>query len=145
MFTSNASYWLDTHRELLRDDTNLKRAFYRPAHTRMEREGWVGNDPARKWRSTVFEKEIPKGWTLRLEENYPKLRYELAHRERRIRLEFPSWEWADWDRNRLVWAEQGCLRAGTLEAHGPGSAKTLYDFNGMVSPNPQSPTPNSQV
>lgn len=131
VFTSNNSYWLDTYREPLRNDTNLKRASDRPTYSRMEREGWIGNDPSRKWRSTVFEKQIPKGWTLRMKRNYPNVRYELEQRERGLKLEFPTWEWAEWDRKRLVWAEQGCIRAAALGTLRLGATETLHDFNGM--------------
>jgi hypothetical protein len=45
------------------------------------------------------------------------------------KLVFANWEWADWDRERLVWAEGWCLRVATLGSHKLGSARTLYDFN----------------
>jgi hypothetical protein len=47
-FLANNSYWLDTRHEPLRDDTNLKRVFIRPAPSRMERDGWVRKETNRK-------------------------------------------------------------------------------------------------
>jgi hypothetical protein len=136
MFTSNSSYWLDTHHESLRNDTKLKRVFVRPAPSRMERDGWVRKETSRKAKLfVVFEKEMPKGWILRMRQNYLIDRYELQQREHGLTLEFPTWEWADLDRKRLVWAEQGCLRAARIEPRKLGAAHTLYDFNGMTPTN----------
>jgi hypothetical protein len=138
MFTSNSSYWLDTYHEALRDDTNLKRVFIRPAPSRIERDGWVRKETGRKTKLFVaFEKQIPKGWTLRLRRNHLSIQYELEQPEHRLKLEFPTWEWADWDRNRLVWAEQGCIRAARLETQKLGATKTLHDFNGMAPTKPE--------
>jgi hypothetical protein len=129
MFTSNRSYWLDTYHEPLRDDTELKRIFIRPALSRMERDGWVRKETRRKTELLeAFDKDIPKGWILRLRQNYLENRYELEQREHGLTLEFPTWEWADWDRKRLVWAEQGCLRAARIEPRKLGAVHTLYDF-----------------
>ena len=131
MFTSNESYWLDTHREPLRDESNLKSTFYRPTYSRLERDGWVGKErtsPNRPF--SVLDKQIPKGWILRLrEKRYPKIQYELEHLERGVVFELPTWEWADWDRNRLVWAEQGCIGTARISRGKLGATKTLADFN----------------
>lgn len=45
---------------------------------------------------------------------------------------FPSWEWAEIDAKRLVWAENGCLGAGRLSTNGLADVKTLFDFNAMT-------------
>jgi hypothetical protein len=129
IFASNSSYWLDTNREPLRDDTKLKRVSTKPARSRMERDGWVIKEG---WPRSVIEKEIPKGWILRLPENYPRVRYELEHRQSNSLLEFPTWGWAEWDRSRLVWAEQGCIRTASLQSHKLGAVQTLYDSNEMI-------------
>jgi hypothetical protein len=134
LFASNNSYWLDPyHEQALRDDTNLKRVFIRPAPSRMERDGWVRRETGRKTKAFFsYEKHLPEGWTLRLRQNFLNHQYELEQPEHGVILEFPPWEWADWDRRRLAWAEQGCLRAATLEARNLGVIKTLYDFNGII-------------
>jgi len=139
MFASNNSYWLDSYHEApLRDDTNLKRVFRRPAPSRLEREGWVRKETGRKTKAfVVFEKQIPKGWMLRLRQNFVKDQYELEQSERSFTLDFPTWEWADWDRNRLVWAEQGCIRAASLGPKGLGAPRTLCVFNEVTPTKPE--------
>jgi hypothetical protein len=137
-FLSNNSYWLDTFHEPLRDDTTLKRVLVRTSPSRMERDGWSRKETGRKTKVFVaFEKQLPKGWTLRLRRNFLKNRYELEQSERYLTLEFPTWEWADWDRKRLVWAEQGCIRAASLGPKGLGAARTLCDFNGTTPTKPE--------
>ena len=44
---------------------------------------------------------------------------------------FPSWEWADVDRGRLVWTEGGKLFASRVKKAGLGAISELYDFNAM--------------
>jgi hypothetical protein len=44
---------------------------------------------------------------------------------------FPDWEWADMDRNRLVWCENGQLKTGTLLDDGLYDSVVIYDFNDM--------------
>jgi len=135
IFASNSSYWLDTYREPLRDDTKLKRVSTKPAPSRMERDGWLQKETGRKTKVfVVFEKPLAKGWTLRLKQNFLKDRYELEQREHALRLEFPTWEWEEWDRKRLVWAERGRVCTATLGTEGLGSARTLCEFNPMIAP-----------
>ncbi|MDP9115371.1 MAG: hypothetical protein M3O20_17045, partial [Acidobacteriota bacterium] len=75
------------------------------------------------------EKTIREGWILRrIGWNGS---YELEQ-PGECKLQFPTWEWAEWDRKRLVWAEGGCLKTAALGSHKLGSVRTLYDFNGMV-------------
>jgi hypothetical protein len=73
-------------------------------------------------------------------QNYLTIKYELEHRDHGLTLEFPTWEWADWDRNRLVWAEQGCLRAASVGPRELGSITTLHDFNAMTPTKDLPPT-----
>jgi len=44
----------------------------------------------------------------------------------------PDWEWADVDRDRLVWADRGRLYAGRVEAGGLVREELLHDFNAML-------------
>jgi hypothetical protein len=46
-------------------------------------------------------------------------------------LDLPTWEWADLDNGRLVWAERGCLFRGQCGSSGLKSVKQLYDFNDL--------------
>lgn len=59
-------------------------------------------------------------------------RYELGRPEEGATLTFLDWQWAEWDRCRLVWADHGCPRAAALGARQIGSAHTLCDFNNMA-------------
>ncbi len=62
----------------------------------------------------------------------PCFGYELEHARSQAHWPFPGWTWAEWDRNRLVWAEQGCLfTAGLDQEKGVGAPKLLHDFNAM--------------
>ncbi len=44
-------------------------------------------------------------------------------------IEMPDWEWAEWDRHRLVFAEGGCLREARLGAETVHVGRALCDFN----------------
>ena len=39
-----------------------------------------------------------------------------------------DWDWAEWDRHRLVWAAGGCIRAALLGGNALEGAQVLYDF-----------------
>jgi hypothetical protein len=140
MFISNDSFWLDAdgNTVLIRDKSGLRRETYGPHlpyRSRMERDGWVAKE--RGSNGPVFEKRIGEGWILR------RIGwdggYELEQPDRIQKLAFPSWEWAEWDRHRIVWADGGCLRAAQVETSKIGAVHTLYDFNGMVPPNKDFP------
>ncbi len=49
----------------------------------------------------------------------------------RIQLDYPDWEWADIDGQRLVWAAGGKLVSGTMGSRGLVYETELYDFNPM--------------
>lgn len=139
MFTSNNSYWLDANDNtfLIRDSSGLRRDVKPPAYSRMERDGWICKYDS----GSVFEKAIPKGWILRkiIRHGRPE-RHELEQTEDHTKLLFPEWEWAEWDRKRLVWAEAGRLRAASLKSHELGTVRTLHDFNDI----PQQTTGESE-
>lgn len=125
MFTSNHSFWLDSNAETftIREESGLRREFSRPLKSATERDGWKSTGTVYK---PVQEKILRDGWILR---KFGHTRgYELA-RLGGCSLVCDTWNWADWDRDRLVWAEDGCLRAATLERHKLGAAVTLRDFN----------------
>jgi hypothetical protein len=112
-FLSNKEYWLqESHvNELrkLKDSAPLKRvlASKRPTPAHMSNEF-----------------ALDKGWTLvKARKGY------RVESETEPALAFPDWEWAGWDRNRLVWTQHGKLFGAPLERSGLGSAKLIYDFN----------------
>jgi hypothetical protein len=75
------------------------------------------------------EKDLPRGWVLRL---LFAPGCELEHPSSGRLKPFPAWQWAEWDRNRLVWAEKGCLFAAPLYRETAiGPPKLLYNFNDM--------------
>ena len=134
MFISDHSYWLyaDANTFLIRDNSGLQRETYGPHlayRSRMERDGWVQEKRPKPKMQHIFKKRIGDGWILR------QLGfdggYELENRQQE-KLPFPVWEWAEWDRGRLVWADSGCLHAATLGSHTLGDVRTLCDFNGMT-------------
>jgi hypothetical protein len=130
MFTSNHSYCLDSDANtfLIRDTNMLRREQKKRGCSREERDGWITTGP--NVMNPAFEKTIPKGWTLRRKRRYPKHDlYEIEQPEDGLTLQVPTWEWADWDRDRLVWVEGGCLRAAKLGVRKLGTVRTLYDFN----------------
>jgi hypothetical protein len=57
--------------------------------------------------------------------------HELLHTAPGERFRHPGWEWADVDRERLVWAEGGKLFAAPIESNGMDDEKPLFDFNAM--------------
>ncbi len=129
MFTSKSSFWLDADANtfLIRDEGMLSRDFKRPPLSRMERDGWISIDS--RSRKGIFEKSIGNGWTLRRTSRPDKAdRHELERCESGLRFALPTWEWADWDRKRLVWTEAGILNAATLGPDGLGPIHTLHDF-----------------
>jgi hypothetical protein len=131
-FLSNDTFWLEADDKtfLIRDHSGLRREVDRPHlrfRSREERDGWggKGGDP------TAIEKSIRNGWILRKFGWAAQGGYELEQ-PGECKLPFPGWEWAEWDRKRLVWAEKGCLRSARIGSHKLGPVRTLYDFNGMV-------------
>ena len=155
LFLSAREYWLnggDCH-ELLEDQSSLRRSneyHWRESYggecpgvyyIRLQREGWeLKNRYGAQGDSvTVFEKRVGDRWVLR------KLAHEtvshpvgrgcyfdehqlLDARDQSTR-ELPTWEWADVDRRRLVWAEEGSLFTGSLRGRGLTDTRQLYDFN----------------
>lgn len=117
----------------MRDHSGLRRETYGPGipyRSRMERDGWVVKQGTSRSKR-ILEKTFPQGWVLR------RLGwrggYELEN-PNEGKLDFPAWEWAEWDRHRLVWADAGRLQAARLGAHKMTAVHTLYDFNNMVPP-----------
>ena len=156
LFTSNNTYWLNGCFEdasyatnaLHPDETWKPATFYEMGaltvyFTRLQREEWslVSNAKTPLGEETIFDKALRQGYILRKtfhsQVNHPQGKgihweeHEVLHHGETVAL-YPDWEWADWDRNRLVWAEAGCLYAAPELSDDPAeNAACLYDFNSM--------------
>lgn len=116
---------------------------------RLLRDGWrlLGREdrtPAgAAWPTNahIFEKAFTEGWSLRkiahagVERRPGKGCYwdghELVHHRREIVISLRTWEWAEVDGSRLVWAESGVLSAGKVNSSGLSDPKVLIDLNPM--------------
>jgi hypothetical protein len=85
------------------------------------------------------EKGFPGGWALQRTGWGSDAAYALVHWKHRIVAAFPEWQWADRDRDRLVWAEAGCLYTGNLGPEGLIDRMLLHDFNDMSFESLQAP------
>lgn len=159
LFLSQGRYWLnDRHfarQSVLRETSGLVRdVTYRPEmnygaectgiyYPRLIRDGWTLTEHSERgrWNSqTVLEKELPGDWVLRKiaheQVDAPPGKgcywdeHEVMNRSSGVLLKCPDWEWADWDRRTLVWAEHGQLFRGQLARKKQiESPKLLHDFN----------------
>lgn len=154
LFLGKAKYWLNDgygHKPLeksgeLQRDPNFRPGGYYGGecltvyYNRLQRDGWIMKGKGEN-DSAVFEKSLPDSWVLRklafAEIGAPPGKgvywdaHELKHERSGTLLAYPEWEWADFDRNRIVWAAHGQLRVAKL---GPGRLEdesVLRDFNGM--------------
>ena len=113
-------------------------------YLRLQRDGWNLVRHARSGSDdgfTVFEKELPKSWTLEKKAhatiNHPVGKgcyydtHRLVHKERGLTFDYPDWEWADLTKGRLVWVDKGVLYKAQITSKGVGYERELYDFNPM--------------
>ncbi len=77
-----------------------------------------------------YEKLVGCGWFLRHLLGSSS-NYTICNQDTTETCELPGWQWADWDRHRLVWAEQGKLFAGEVADSGIINQRELYDFNSL--------------
>jgi hypothetical protein len=111
---------------------------------RLLRDGWslIERVVVDKWKvKYIFEKVLPHGWTLRkiahAEVGAPVGKgvywdeHELVFKKSGETITCPSWEWADVDGKRLVWAEEGSLHSGKITRDGLANQINLFDFNQM--------------
>jgi hypothetical protein len=133
-FTGPRTYWLDSEHRCVQDTTEVRRdlteVWPQIWHARWAEAGWRFYEHMEAGVQQGFrEKELPRGWILRL---VFAQGYELEHPSSRQSKQFPASQWAELDRNRLVWAEKGCLFAAALDRQaGVGTPKLLHDFNDM--------------
>ena len=158
LFSSNKSYWLNggqghttlqDSREVRRDSTFTPSANYGAEckgvyYLRLLRDGWklVKQVNESKWRDVdVFEKSLRGGWVLRkfahAEIGSPPGKgcywdeHEIEHAASATIIPCPEWEWAEVDRNWIVWVAGGQLWAGYLRRKELCDMKMLHDFNDM--------------
>jgi hypothetical protein len=159
LFTSDRTYWLNEgwSHTMLRDSSEVRRdqTYQIPAYyggecpgvyyLRLQRDNWQYIDRISSGnceRMDIFEKSLKKGWVLRKFAHAELYHiegkgcywdeHELCHRPSGTTLSYPDWEWAEWDRNRLVWAEKGCLYKGSLRSNRLQDIQLIYDFNDMT-------------
>jgi hypothetical protein len=116
-------------------------------YPRLLRDGWTLIEKkeliAKKTYVTIFDKPLKNGWVLR------KLAYatstprrsgqgsyydehQLMHFPNNELIDYPEWEWADYDGRRLMWVEAGILSVGKITKSGLYAIKAIHDFNGMT-------------
>jgi len=112
-------------------------------YVRLQRDGWRLVDRRRENgkldAAMIFERTLPNGWMLR----------KIAHEQvgsppgkgcywdehqlissKGDTQAYPDWEWAELDRNRIVWAEKGCLWQMQLDNKGAiGEKSMIHDFS----------------
>jgi len=159
LFTARSAYWLNDRygHSVLRNTGEVRRdTTFQPSehfggeclgvyYPRLLRDGWrlVQRVNVAKWNDhDIFEKPADPGWVLRkiahAEVGAPEGKgcywdeHELVLRGSERRIPCPDWEWADIDRERLVWAAGGKLFAATLSADGITQETELHDFSGMT-------------
>jgi len=157
LFLSNNKYWINdryfnptailfSNSELKHDNISRPEAQFGSECTgvyypRLLRDGWklTKRSERAKWNSeTIFEKQLDSGWLIRkiaheqVDAPVGKGCYwdehELIDQAGNV-LAKPDWEWADWDNNSLVYAENGGLFRAVLQNSSIGDPKLLRDFN----------------
>ena len=132
LFTSATTYWTNdpVHEPVevvaspLQEDANVVDVRW-PFGARLERDGWTLVE--RDETFSVFDRDLCAGRTLRKRRTWNQQAHEIVEASGAVEPQ-PAWEWADVDRDRLVWAEGGCLFASPLHTIEP---TLLQDFNDM--------------
>lgn len=159
LFTGPARYWLNDGygHHVVRDSKQLQRDLeHRPPHyfggecpgvyyNRLLRDGWrliEHTDADRSKGLTLFDKDLGGGWRLRKRAHEQVGapigkgcywdEHELEHEGRGLRIACPDWEWAERDRDHLLYTSGGCLyRVARPRADALDPPKLLHDFNPM--------------
>jgi hypothetical protein len=160
LFVDNTKFWLNNGygHACLKPPPRLKSTATAPPggvgsecfgvyFSRLIRDGWrlqAEPDEAAhaKTCAWVFDKPGPAGWALRkraiatVDLSHGKGCYYDTHELIRNfdghRLEKTDWEWADWDRQRLVWSAAGKLSAAEITTAGLANERVLFDFNQLA-------------
>lgn len=158
LFSRDRRFWLNDgygHKQLLKP-VGLERQEQCPFpggiggeclgvyYPRLLRDGWRlverGKSGLRE-KTAVFDKALMGSWRLRKlaheTSGHPIGKgcyydeHELVDEKSGQKLSRPSWEWAEFDGIKLIWAEEGCLFSAPFGKQGPGGTKPLKDFNDM--------------
>jgi hypothetical protein len=134
-FTGPRTYWLDSEHVCVQDTTEVRRdlgaQYPQLWHDHWAQAGWQFSEvlDSSGTKVRLRERQLPGRWVLRL--RHPS-GYELEHTASKLAKTFPTWGWADLDRQRLIWADKGCLFAAALDrGAGIGTPRLMQDFNGM--------------
>ena len=168
LFIDNRRFWINdgyhsSHQES-RTPPRLKRAAELPNFQnyggedpgvyflRLQRDGWKMGEMKRQSGNHEifpFEKRVNDHWILRkffhatLDKQAGKGCYydshELFHRKSGEIIDASDWEWAEIDRRRIVWAQNGRLFAARLNDREIYGQKLLRDFNAMQFENKIAP------
>jgi len=111
-------------------------------YIRLQRDGWklrVSQEPGHQVR---FQKPLGDRWTLRKLAHAQMISppgkgcyfdgHQLVDRDTGTVHEHPTWEWAERDGDRIVWAEEGRLFACPLAELAELVPRLLFDFNDMA-------------
>jgi hypothetical protein len=158
LWTGRATYWLNDGygHSVLHKTTAVRRDMkFQPSeyyggeclsvyYPRLLRDGWrlIEHVERHKFQSKdIFEKTIANGWTLRkiahAEIDRPEGKgcywdeHELVDPRSGSVIAHPSWEWADIDGKRLIWAANGKLCCAQIKKNGLTSEAELFDFGEM--------------
>jgi len=156
LFLDSNRYWINDGygHELMLLPSNLQRDANPPVgryggecygvyFPRLLRDGWkLVSQPGESAAATDswnFDKVDSSGWTLRKIAHTTSNTspgkgcyydtHQLFNARTGAHIECSNWEWADFDRERLVWSELGKLFAGRLASSGVVDTRELYDFN----------------
>jgi hypothetical protein len=149
LWTSNKRYWLNNSclygravrqsNEVYPDDHDRPirqfglgcEAVYYP---RLLRDGWRLKESTRTMMGNcidLFQKQVAGTWILNKYCQSGSEEHELCNVETGVSFYKPDWEWADCDRDRLIWASEGKLFSARLGAAGMTCETELHDFNSM--------------
>jgi hypothetical protein len=151
LFLADREFWLNDGygHEALLNPKGLVRSEAYPWHEqyggecpsvyyiRLQRDGWkmkrIAPDGV-----ALFEKRVKPHWLLRKYAHATVHRaqgrgvyfdtHELFNDRTDTAVPLEHWEWADVDRDRVVWVADGCLHAGRVGAKGLHDERLLYDF-----------------
>ncbi|MBS0209253.1 MAG: hypothetical protein JSS27_09885 [Planctomycetes bacterium] len=115
-------------------------------YPRLLRDGWTQTEEIRLRdggdQIHRFEKKLPHGWMLRKLAHAQHHRapgrgcywdeHEVVNAATNAVLPCPRWEWAERDKERVVWAADGRLFAATVTQAGLGIQRELADFRDLT-------------
>lgn len=156
LFTDERSFWLNDgfgHEQVYASSEVNRIESYSPQnqyggeclnvyYNRLQRDGWLLKSTAEngKWNSEfIFEKTLPQKWILRkiahAQVGSPKGKgcywdeHQIQNNTGEIIFK-PTWEWAEWVDEAIIYAENGCLYKIELKSSIELSVpKLLHDFN----------------